>query len=537
MLNILTGPIRPLSPSANMPQPAYGAEPPKEGGGALETGSMTVETISSEDEEPPDFSALDAKERGESIPAMPGTTEEVRETPAKGAEPARAPAVTEKPAGEAPAKATAPAKKGANTEEAMPDIPAMKPEAPGSKAEHPTDPKRYADGTFKPGMDPAKPAEAAKPAVEPAKSAAPAKPEAAKPVPADDKDIDAIEPKPNASDRTKNDFKALKESTKAARQYARELEAKLKEAETKLTGDLPPEIKEKLAAAEESEKFRAMFELENEPKARAAYQQKLTTAEETILKRLMTDERIGLPEKGEGPHKSAEWLKKVGFDSKEGRAQINAWINSIRTSTKDELLADEVKDLFRGRDRVVSERSGEIEKLRTDRDGYLKSRHDEESNQFKSWGQTADTTLMELAKGHEWADYMKEPDGATAEQKAFVAAHNERIGKEVVPAFNKAILDVYGRNPKATIEMVFKAFEADQELRPQLTAARADIAAKDARIAELEAQSQGVRRITEVSRVEQAPGKVSSTPKGIEGAKEASSDDAIEAYMKEKGIA
>jgi hypothetical protein len=294
--------------------------------------------------------------------------------------------------------------------------------------------------------------------------------------------------------------------------------------------ELPEDVKTKLAQADEDRKFREMFELENDPKARAEYSTKLTAAEDAIIKKLTDDPRLKLPKE------EAEWLK-ANFDTEEGIKKRNGWFKAIREKVGDELLVQEVAELFRGRQKLISDRSQEIEKLRGSQGEYLKQRQDQEQGEFKNWGKQADETLLQLAAGHDWADFMKEPPNATQEQKDVIAAHNKRVQEEVVPAFNKAVLDVWGRNPGETIKHIFESFRVKQELEPQIASLQAAVAEKDKRIAELEELASGVRRISEVSQAEQSPpaGTQPAVKLGSPGDKEASSDEAVDAYLKQRG--
>lgn len=560
---ILTGQIRPANlmfepekgGGGGGSNPDMAREP---GNGALEAGNFTAETTSSEDEEPPDFGALGEK-HGEppAAPKAPAPAAPAPEPKPPGE--TTPPAAPAKPAAPTPPNPAAPKtpKGKPGDEEPFPDIEPLRPrEDPArskpEKKDHPTDPNRYEDGTFKPGKEPKadpKPPEPPKapepkpgekpPEPKPGEKPPEPKPGESKALPKDDADIDGMEPKATASEKTKNDFKALKQIAKEARAEARRIMA---EAETLRTqaaakAELPEEVKQKLTQAEEDAKFRAMFELENEPKARAAYTAKLATAEDTFLKKLMEDPRIKLPAEGEEGFKSAAWLKKVGFDSPEGIAQINAWVRAIRDSTGDELLASEVLDMARGRARIVAERQAEVEALRADRDGYLRKRQEAEKNEFNDWGTEADKTLVQLSQGHDWTDYLKEPENATPEQKAFVEAHNKRVKEEIVPAFNGAVLDVFHRKPAETVSHVFNSMRLKYEVEPELARVKTELEQAQARITELEGLANGVRQVAQVSTAEAAPAApVTVAPTGISGAEETSADASIDDFLRQKGL-
>lgn len=515
----------------------YAEPPPKEpGNGVLEAGNFTAEDTVSEDDVPPDFGGLDKEEP---IPAVKPVTEP---PPAAPVEPVTPPVTPKEPV-TPPAAPTPPVerKRGPDgkflkegDDEPFPEIEAMKPGAKGKPAVDPSAPPAKAP-EVKPPAAAAKPAEpAVKPPVPPLEGQVkPGEaPPAPKPLPKDDADIDGMQPKPTASEKTQNDFKALKTIAKEARAEARRVAAEAEELRAKVgTTELPADVKEKLARLDEAEKFKQMFELENEPRARAEYTAKLTAAEDKILAKLQTDPRLKLPQA------DADWLKKVGFDHPEAVAKRNGWFKAIREKLGDEMLVQEVAGLFRDREGVIQGRAAEVEKLRGDRDAFLKERQEHESGEFKRWGTTADQTLVELAKGHDWTDFMKEPDNATPEQKAVVEAHNKRVQEEIVPAFNSAVLDVFNRKPDVTVQHVFNSMRLKFEVEPELATLKTALAEKEARIAELEQLAQGVRRISQPSQAEAAPVKAAPAVavENIAGAKEVSSDDAFDAWRAARG--
>lgn len=531
--------------SSRIPIPMLMLAPEKEGGGsdqmerdagqgALESGHFTEENTSSEEEVPPNFDEL--------IGAEPAPREDKPPAPA-----AKAPAATPEPKPATPPPATVP-----------------------DKGDHPSDPKRYADGTFKPkpgeeepfpDIEPLKPKvpepkpevktpEVKTPEVKPVEKAPEVKPadkvpEAKAPVklPDDDKDLDAMEPKPTASEKTKNDFKILKDNVRSAREVARAAQKEAEELRAKTAStELPEDIKKQLETAKEDREFRQMFELENEPKGRAAYSAKLDGLEAGIVEKLMKDERLKLPES------KAKALKEVGFDSKEGRQMVSGWIRQIRTPSGnpndpktyypgDELLAEEVRGWFMDRQKVVQDRATEITQMRSNRDEYLQKRNQHEAGEFNRWGGEADKHLVNLSKGHNWTQYMEEPAGATPEQKAVVEAHNARVKDTIVPEFNKAVLDCFKRSPNETVEHVFNSMKLKHEVLPAMEAMKTENDTLKKRIEELEASSNGVRRITTLSQADGAPANpVKPSVSGIEGSKEASAEDALDAFLEDNNI-
>lgn len=489
-MNILTGRINPVR---------IMFAPERESGGALEAGNFHSGNISSEDEIP--------LELGDDGP-LPGGNGQPEIPPSKPAEESG----TKEAAPPDDAQSRARDNKGRFTsqEEQFPDIEPSKPgDQTEAKAEHQPAAKQQGQ------QQPAQPKTEAK-TPEPEK-----KPE----IPATDDDIDKLEPKPTASEKTKSEFRTLKEIGKSARLEARTAKARVAELEQKLKdGSLTDEMQAKLKKADEDANFRAMFELENDPAMRAAYAKKLGTVEENIFKLLQDDPRLAMSKE------RVDKLREAGIDSEEGQ-RLQQWIfKTLRDKGKDLLLA-EVVQAFHGRQNVIKERAAEIEGLRTNRDAYLKQRQEGERNEYSKWGKTADETLTEICNGEDWVNFKDVPENATAEQKAIIEAHNAKVKNEIAPKFNQAVLDVYKRDPKATSTHIFRSFKLDH-VQGRLDTAESELKQARERIAELEKLAGGVRRVSQVSRADQAPsGKVPSNASAVAGSKEVDAEEALDNYL------
>ena len=116
-------------------------------------------------------------------------------------------------------------------------------------------------------------------------------------IPENDDDIEALQPKPNASEKTRNDFTAAKEAAKKARAAARAAlsEAKtLREAQGNLPENISKELEDLRKEREEAQKFRAQVMLENDPVFVKEWTDKRIAADASVMTAL---EGAGLPQR------------------------------------------------------------------------------------------------------------------------------------------------------------------------------------------------------------------------------------------------
>jgi len=398
----------------------------------------------------------------------------------------------------------------------------QKPQKPPETAPTgPTGPKvdetgraRRADGTFAPsgatgpsGVVP-KPAGASGPS-----GPAPFDPEAAL------KKLDAIQPKPNASEKTLNGFKEIKEITRAAIGRNKELSAKIAELEKGPKSD--PQVEAELAELRE---FKATFEAQSDPKIAEEFKKTLDSAEDKIIEVLTTDEDLMMPAD------QAARLKAIGFDSPQGRNMINGILNAI-AKTGDQLLLDRVKDMFRNRKAVVEGHEQKLAEIQEKAGKYWEGQQQREEEERKSWAGESDKKLISLfdQPGYEWGHYKSITADMDEAAKLEAEKHNTHLRDVIVPEIRKGIQAVWSRDP-AAMEYIAKAHAVDHAHR-QVASMQAELDQAKQRIAELEDTARGVQRISDPTREESAPVDGTKIPNSNLNV---TAEEAADAYLENK---
>lgn len=407
----------------------------------------------------------------------------------------------------------------------------------------PTDPAR---GEGKPpGQEPAKPAETPPPATTtpktpetPEKTATSAaiKPDEApkgtqKPpeTGAFDPDAalkaaDAIQLKENASQKTRDGFKELRGHLGRACEANKQLAAQLTEAQKRANEapKLDPELEKELAELRE---FRATWESENDPKFTEQFNKDLAAAEDKLLKTLVDDPDLALPQA------QADELKKAGFDTKEGRELFNGMLNEL-VKVGDHLLLEKVKRLWYARQGVLDSRDARIQELRAKQGGFLEAQKAAEEGERQNWGKSLDGKLIELFKDPAsvpWGHYKTITDDMDPAAKLAAEAFNKELKETTVPRIRETIQAAYGRDPEKIGELIFSHF-ALEHAKKELTAAQTEIGKLNDRIKELEEIAKGVRRISDPTTRESAPAGPPVTTSNLD----MTAEQAADAYMAEK---
>jgi len=334
------------------------------------------------------------------------------------------------------------------------------------------------------------------------------------------KKLDAIQPKPNASEKTLNGFRDIKEITRAAINRNKELAARL--AEVEKAPKIDATVEKELAELRE---FRASFEAQHDPKIAEEFKTKLDGVEDKIIEMLTTDEDLMMPAD------QAARLKAVGFDSPQGRNMINGILNAI-AKTGDQLLLDRVKESFRGRKVVVEDHDKRLAEIESKAGQYWQQRQEAEESERKEWAGQADKKLIALfdSPGYEWGHYKQITEGMDAASKAAAEAHNTNLRDVVVPRIREAIQAVYSRDPDRAMEYVARAQHTDRAIADR-DAMKADLDKANQRIKELEQTAAGVTRISDPTREDNAPAGPATKP-GVDLNQTA--EQAADAYMEEK---
>lgn len=334
------------------------------------------------------------------------------------------------------------------------------------------------------------------------------------------KKLEAIQPKPSASQKTLDGFRDIKEITKAAIAKNKEYAAKIAELEKQPKGD--PAVEKELAELRE---FRATFEAQNDPKIQEEFTKQLTAAEENVLKTLTSDEELMLPQA------EADKLKAAGFDTPAGRAMINDMLNRV-AKTGNHLLLDRVKDLFRGRFDIVKAHDAKMNELKTKAGSYWEARQQQEEQQRVEWAGKADQTLIKLfaQPGYEWGHWKEVKDGMDPAAKAAAEAHNTHLKDVIIPKIREGIQAVFHKDPERAMEFVAKSYAVDQALK-DTQQARAELEKANQRIKELEETARGVQRISDPTQETSGPSTVVTTS-GTDLNK--SADEAADDFLTQK---
>jgi hypothetical protein len=333
------------------------------------------------------------------------------------------------------------------------------------------------------------------------------------------KKLDSIQIKADASQRTRDGFKEIKEITKTALAKNKEYLTKISELERAPKKD--PAIDAELADLRE---FKASFEAQNDPKLVEAYKTKLDETENKIIEVLTTDEDLMMPAD------QAARLKAVGFDSPQGRNMINGILNAV-AQTGDHLLLDRVKDMFRGRKQVVEDHDKQMTEIKERAGKYWEGKQQAEEQEMRAWSGEADKKLINLFEqpGYEWGHFKKIEEGMDEASKAEAEKHNTHLRDVIVPEIRKGIAAVYSRDP-AAMEYVAKAHAVDHANR-QVAAMQAELDQAKQRIAELEDTARGVQRISDPTREDNTPtgdGKIAPSTMDM------TAEQAADAYMEQK---
>lgn len=351
-----------------------------------------------------------------------------------------------------------------------------------------------------------------------------------------DEELDKLQPKPGASSKAMADFNKVKDHAKMAIGRVKALEAEnaelKKKAETTVT-ELPEDVKQKLARADEDRKIAEMFELDNDPVLKADFEKILAASDEALFTKLKA---LGLPETAEDGKISIANLKAQGLDSSEAKADLKAVLDQV-SKFPDPLAHPSLVKALADRKAVQDGKVAKVEELRGNRDAFFKQREEKTKQEQEQWGKAADAHLLKIydPKNDIWGNNMEIKDGMTAAEKTAAEAHNKALQEVTIPTMRSLIGALHGRDPEKTIEAVYKAMRHDwlaKEFEAYKAGAEKEKTEAAKRIEELTKTAAGVRRVSSAPSGDSLPPDAAGVP-----AIDASSDDAIDAFRREKGLA
>jgi hypothetical protein len=258
----------------------------------------------------------------------------------------------------------------------------------------------------------------AEPATEPATQDEQVQAEA-KPQVEIDPEIAAIEQPRNLSEKNQSNWRKLQETASQYKQQAAEAEVlrqRLSEAEQRK--EIPQDY-------EELKKFRAIFDIKNDPEFKSKYEAPIQSAKESIYgilrKHGAGDEVIKSIEDAGGPDKVADsFWKQSAFQKL-----------PLTDSERLKRGLVDVSELKEKQEAEISHAADHAEEILTQRETQNKEWYGKEVEQI-------DTYMEEITKDLPWARFVEPLPNATPEQLKQVEEHNKRVG-DLATKFNSAL--------------------------------------------------------------------------------------------------
>lgn len=376
--------------------------------------------------------------------------------------------------------------------------PTVKPDAKAVTAKEPQ----------KPASEPKKAAEPAKAAAEPAKGPKPGEKKEAKgaeakkelpDLPEDDKDLDALQPKPGAPAHVIKNFSELKAKAirerETARAYKAELESARAEAETlkQSVGKVPKEVEEELTGLRN---LSLVLQAENDPLFKKDWDSKIEAADTRVYDTL---KKYGLADK------FIEEIKAGGgIDKYKRRDEL---IAAIGTPMEQADLVDVIKQ----RRAVEEERANKIKELTGSREKFHEAVAKREDEARVEFSKKIEQKSIQLAAENDWILEQDVPENATDEQKKAIEEAN-KVVKTRADKFGENVRASYSRDPEAIAELAINAVKAEY-LQEQLDSITKERDKSAARVTALEAQLAKIKNAGRLAHIETPSSEPSSSKK------------------------
>jgi hypothetical protein len=234
-----------------------------------------------------------------------------------------------------------------------------------------------------------------------------------------DPEIAAIEQPRNLSEKNQSNWRKLQETASQYKQQAAEAEVlrqRLSEAEQRK--EIPQDY-------EELKKFRAIFDIKNDPEFKSKYEAPIQSAKESIYgilrKHGAGDEVINSIEEAGGPDKVADsFWKQSAFQKL-----------PLTDSERLKRGLVDVSELKEKQDAEISHAAEHAEEILVQRETQNKEWYGKEVEQI-------DNYMEEITKDLPWARFVEPLPNATPEQLKQVEDHNKRVG-DLATKFNSAL--------------------------------------------------------------------------------------------------
>lgn len=234
-----------------------------------------------------------------------------------------------------------------------------------------------------------------------------------------DPEIAAIERPRNLSEKNQSNWRKLQETASNYKKQADEavlLRQKLDEAQQQVK--TPDDY-------EELRRFRAIFDIQNDPEFKSKFDAPISSAKENIYRILKangaSDEVIQSIEKAGGPDKiDQQWWKNNAID----RLPL----------TEAERLKRNLVDVVD----LKEKQQFEIENASKNADQYYQQRAQQNEEWYHNTTNEIDTYMDEVTKELPWARFKEAPSNATPDQIREVEQHNAAVGS-LAEKFNSAL--------------------------------------------------------------------------------------------------
>jgi hypothetical protein len=234
-----------------------------------------------------------------------------------------------------------------------------------------------------------------------------------------DPEIAAIERPRNLSEKNQSNWRKLQETASSYKKQAEEaaqLRQKLDEAQQQVkTPDDYDELR----------RFRAIFDIQNDPEFRSKFEKPISDAKENIYRILKangaSDEVIKSIEENGGPDKiDSKWWKTNAIDK--------------LPLTESERLKRNLVDVVE----LKEKQQFEIENASKNAEQYYQQKAQQNEEWYHSTTNEIDTYMDQVTKELPWARFKEAPSNATPDQIREVEQHNAAVGS-LAEKFNAAL--------------------------------------------------------------------------------------------------
>ena len=279
-----------------------------------------------------------------------------------------------------------------------------------------------------------------------------------------DDDISAIAEPEGMSEKNRSNWQRLRETAATYKKQAAEAEqlrqriAELEKGQPQTTA---PEDYEEL------KKFKATFDIQNDPSFRQKFSDQIDKASQGIY---------GLLKKWKASDETITAIQNVGGPSK---VPLSWWktnvIDKLAASEETYLDARKIENALAQLDDIEAEMQSEIENAKQNADGWYKNKMEEFQQNFNKNHEEAWKHVDELTKDIPAFRYKEVPQNASQEELAKINSHNEYVkdleGKYMSALYPKTVKDAATVAAAATLSHILThQLEVEQKEKASLLA-------------------------------------------------------------------